>query len=164
MVDQKVALITGANRGLGLEMCRQLAKAAVLPLLSARRLADAESAAEKLRSEGMLVRAVQLDITRPDDIDRVAVEIESEFGKLDILVNNAAVLLDINVQPSELADEILRQSFEVNFFGPYSLTKRMTPLLRKSDEGRVVNTKLAIPRQMTRQRPAQISPRSSLPR
>lgn len=139
MGDQQIALITGANRGLGFEMCRQLAAQGALPILSARNLEAAESATRTLREERLNVVPMQLDITSNDDIDRVAQIIDKEYGRLDILINNAAVLLDINVQPSQLSEQDLRQSFEVNFFGPYQLTQRMTPLLRKSSRGRVVN-------------------------
>jgi NAD(P)-dependent dehydrogenase (short-subunit alcohol dehydrogenase family) len=65
--------------------------------------------------------------------------IRSEFGKLDVLVNNAAVLLDIGVQPSDVKEEVLRSTFEVNFFGPYRLTQQLVPLIRKSSRGRIVN-------------------------
>ena len=82
---------------------------------------------------------MRLDVTRAEDIDRIAQQIDEQFGRLDVLVNNAAVLLDINVQPSQVEESVLRQSFEVNFFGPFLLTQRLTPLLRKSSSGRVVN-------------------------
>ena len=139
MSTQKVALVTGANRGLGLEISRQLAQQGVTVLMGARKIHQGETAAQSLRDEGLNVRAVKLDVTSTNDIEQLSQQIESQFGKLDVLINNAAVLIDMNVQPTEIKEEILRQSFEVNFFGPYLLTQKMAPLLRKSDRGRVVN-------------------------
>ena len=139
MSTRQIALVTGANRGLGFEISRQLAKQGVTVLMGARNLESGETAAQTLRDKGLDVHAVKLDVTSVEDMDRLSRHIESEFGRLDVLVNNAAVLIDMNVAPTQLKEDILRQSFEVNFFGPYLLTQKMAPLLRKSDRGRVVN-------------------------
>ena len=139
MSTRQIALVTGANRGLGFEISRQLAKQDVTVLMGARNSESGESAARTLRDEGLDVRAVKLDVTSVEDMDRLSQQIEADFGRLDVLVNNAAVLIDMNVPPTQLKEDILRKSFEVNFFGPYLLTQKMAPLLRKSDRGRVVN-------------------------
>ncbi len=137
--SQRIALVTGANRGLGFEISRQLGQRRFIVLMGARNEEQGDAAAKTLRDEGLDVRAVRLDMTSSEDVERVSEQIEEEFGRLDVLVNNAAVLLDINVQPSQVDESVLRQSFEVNFFGPYLLTQRLTPLLRKSQAGRIVN-------------------------
>ena len=139
MNTRPIALVTGANRGLGFEISRQLAKQDLTVLMGARNPESGETAAQTLRDEGLDVRAVKLDVTSVDDMGRLSEQIDSDFGRLDVLVNNAAVLIDMNVPPTKLKEDILRQSFEVNFFGPYLLTQKMAPLLRKSDRGRVVN-------------------------
>ena len=139
MNDVPIALVTGANRGLGFETTRQLAQRGMKVLLAARNLEQGDAAAARLRDEGLDVRAVRLDVSNDADIERLADTVESEFGRLSVLVNNAAVLLDLNVQPTQVAESVLRNSFDVNFFGPYRLTQRMVPLLLQSARGRVVN-------------------------
>jgi len=139
MGREHVALVTGANRGLGFEISRQLGQKGMTVLMGARSTEKGHQAVEKLRGEGLDTRAVALDVTDSASIASAVETIRSEFGKLDVLVNNAAVLLDIGVQPSDVKEEILRSTFEVNFFGPYWLTQQLVPLLRKSSRGRIVN-------------------------
>jgi len=139
MVERKVALVTGANRGLGFEISRQLGQHHMTVLMGVRNPENGEKAAEALRGEGLDTRAIDLDVTDLASITSAVDAIRSDFGRLDVLVNNAAVLLDIGVQPSELGEDLLRTTFEVNFFGPYRLTQQLVPLLKKSNQGRIVN-------------------------
>ena len=139
MTTKSVALVTGANRGLGFEISRQLGKQGMTVLMGARHPEKGEAAAEKLCNEGLDTQFIQLDVTDGDSIQQVAESIQKRFGKLDVLVNNAAILADLGVQPSELEESTLRNTFEVNFFGPYLLTQALTPLLKQSGQGRVVN-------------------------
>jgi len=138
---KKVALISGANKGIGLETARQLGKQGVTVLLGARDLAKGETAAAQLKSEGIDARAVKLDVVNPADIKAVAEKIEKEFGKLDILVNNAGVAFDPigGNTTSTTSDEKLRKTFDTNFFAVVAVTQAMLPLLKKSDAGRIVN-------------------------
>ena len=138
LVEGKIALITGANKGIGLEIARQLGAQEITVLIGARDENRGREAAEKLQSEHIDARFVQLDVTNQDTIDAAASHIESEFGKLDILVNNAGIAID-DVPPSQLDIEVLRRTYEINFFGVFGVTKAMLPLLRKSDAGRIVN-------------------------
>ncbi len=137
--EGKVALVTGANGGIGFEVVRQLAERGFTAFLGARQLESGETAAKTLHESGLDVRAVPLDLREPATIDAVVDQVEREFGKLDVLVNNAAVLIDLGTNPSELDEATLRATFEVNFFGPFRLTQRCIPLLRASGRGRVVN-------------------------
>lgn len=137
-VEGKIALITGANKGIGLEIARQLGARGITVLLGVREENRGRQAAEKLQAESIDTRIVQLDVTNQDTIDAAAKYIEIEFGKLDILVNNAGIALD-NAPPSQLDMEILRRTYDTNFFGVFAVTKAMLPLLRKSDAGRIVN-------------------------
>ncbi len=139
MEEKHMALVTGANRGLGLEISRQLGTKGMMVLMGARDYEKGKQAAEMLRDEGLDTQAVALDVTDATSIASAVETIRSEFGKLDVLVNNAAVLLDIGVQPSDVKTEVLRSTFEVNFFGPYRLTQQLVPLIRKSSRGRIVN-------------------------
>ncbi len=137
-VEGKIALITGANKGIGLEIARQLGTQGITVLLGVRDENRGREAAQKLQAEQIDARALQLDVTKQDSIDTAASYIESEFGKLDILVNNAGIAID-NTPPSQLDIEVLRRTYDTNVFGVFAVTKAMLPLLRKSDAGRIVN-------------------------
>lgn len=138
---KKVALITGANKGLGLETARQLGAQGIVVLMGARDLAKGEAAAATLKKEGLDARAIKLDADQPDDYAAVAKTIEKDFGVLDILVNNAGIFLD-NRGPNETSttsQKVLRRTFDTNFFAVVALTQELLPLLRKSKAGRIVN-------------------------
>ena len=127
----KIALITGTDRGLGLELGKQLSALGVKVIMGALKLADSP------RIEGTV--PVQLDVTKPEQIKEVRAFIAAEYGKLDILINNAGVLTDIGVQPSEVTDSQLQVNFAVNFFGPWKLSQSLLPLLKKGKEANIIN-------------------------
>jgi NAD(P)-dependent dehydrogenase (short-subunit alcohol dehydrogenase family) len=136
----KVALITGANKGIGFEIARQLGTRGMIVLVGARDHTRGEEAVKKLQSEGVEASAVHLDVTDQVTIDAAVSYIDETYGKLDVLVNNAAISLrDGRVPPSELAVEVFRATYETNVFGVFAVTKAMLPLLRRSDAGRIVN-------------------------
>lgn len=137
----KVALITGANKGIGFETARQLGQQGILVLVGARDLAKGEAAATELKDAGVHARAVKLEVNSPADYGVVAAMIQKEFGKLDILINNAAIFNDNRKanETSTTSAEALRETFDTNFFGTVALTQALLPLLRKSDAGRIVN-------------------------
>jgi NAD(P)-dependent dehydrogenase (short-subunit alcohol dehydrogenase family) len=137
----KVALISGANKGIGLETARQLGRQGVTVLLGARDLAKGEAAAAKLKAEGIDARAVKLDVVNPAEVKAVAEKIEQEFGVLDILVNNAGVMTEtmgVNSAPT-ISEQELRDTFETNLFAVVAVTQAVLPLLQKSKAGRIVN-------------------------
>ena len=134
----KVALVTGANKGIGLEIARQLAQQGAVVLLGARDEARGQEAAQTLQSEGVEAHFLSLNVTDQATIDAAAQKIESEYGKLDILVNNAAVAQD-SVPPSQLDIDVLKQTYETNVFGVFAVTKAMLPLVKKAEAGRIVN-------------------------
>jgi NAD(P)-dependent dehydrogenase (short-subunit alcohol dehydrogenase family) len=138
---KKVALITGANKGLGLETARQLGKQGITVLMGARDLAKGEAAAAALKKDGIDARAVKLDVNDPADYAAVAKAIEKDFGVLDILVNNAGVMLDNRKgnETSTTSADVLKKTFDTNFFAVIALTQALLPLLRKSAAGRIVN-------------------------
>ncbi|HEY5212283.1 MAG TPA: SDR family oxidoreductase [Acidobacteriaceae bacterium] len=142
MSEVNVALITGANKGLGLETGRQLGKLGYTVLLGSRDALKGEVAARQLRDDGVDARVVKLDVTKQSDIDASAGQIASEFGKLDVLVNNAGVMIEkgwTKNTTSETTMENLRATFEANVFAIFAVTKAMLPLLLKSEAGRIVN-------------------------
>ncbi len=137
---KKIALITGANKGIGFEIARQLGEQGIAVLIGARDQARGEEAAEKLRADGLDARFVQLDVTDQRTIDAAVSAIEKGYGKLDVLVNNAAISLpEARTAPSTLPIDALRKIYDTNVFGVFAVTQAMLPLLRKSDAGRIVN-------------------------
>jgi NADP-dependent 3-hydroxy acid dehydrogenase YdfG len=137
-LEGRVALVTGANKGIGLEIARQLAASGVTALVGARDSARGEAAAKALAADQLDARFVRIDVTEQSTIDEGASRIETDFGRLDILVNNAGIGID-NAPPSQLEMDVLRRTYETNFFGVFAVTKTMLPLLRKSDGARIVN-------------------------
>jgi NAD(P)-dependent dehydrogenase (short-subunit alcohol dehydrogenase family) len=143
---KKVALITGANKGIGLETARQLGALGVTVIVAARDLAKGEAAAAGLKKQGIDARALKLDVTSEADRKAAAKYFEKEFGRLDILINNAGVMIDPRGSggwaanaTSTTPSSILHETFETNFFSVVALTQALLPLLRKSDAGRIVN-------------------------
>ncbi|HEY7481824.1 MAG TPA: SDR family oxidoreductase [Gemmatimonadales bacterium] len=137
--SEKVALITGANRGIGFEIARQLGALGFTVLVGARDAARGAEAVERLRQRGFHARPIVLDVTDPQTIEAAVREVEREFGKLDVLINNAGVALDRGMKPSEVPLAVLRATYETNVFGPVVVLQAFLPLLRKSEAGRVVN-------------------------
>ena len=140
MSTKKIALITGANKGIGLETARQLAKQGITVLAGARDEAKANAAAAELRKEGLDAHGIVIDVNDEGSIQKVFSRIERDYGRLDILVNNAGVMLDDQKKkPSEQSLEVWRATFETNLFGLVATTQALLPLLRKSAAGRIVN-------------------------
>jgi NAD(P)-dependent dehydrogenase (short-subunit alcohol dehydrogenase family) len=140
MNKKKIALITGANKGIGLETARQLGQQNTTVLLGARDSRKGETAAERLREEGIDAHSIVIDVSDPESIRKAAIEVEGDFGGLDILVNNAGVMTDERTKKvSEQSLETWRETFATNVFGLIATTNAFLPLLRKSEAGRIVN-------------------------
>lgn len=129
----EVALVTGANRGIGREVARQLAECGYRVLLSARDEQKARVAAEELtQSTGMTLSALTLDVSSAASIEQAAERVRTDVGRLDVLVNNAGVGLDFGVSGTAPDFEKIQRTLETNFFGAYRLTVAMLELLRAS--------------------------------
>lgn len=141
MSTKKVALISGANKGIGFETARQLGKQGIAVLVGARDLAKGEAAVAELKKEGIDAQAIKFDVVNPADIKSAVDKVEKEFGKLDILINNAGIMLEGigGNNSSTVSEEILRKTFDTNFFAVIAVTRAFLPLLKKSDAGRIVN-------------------------
>jgi NAD(P)-dependent dehydrogenase (short-subunit alcohol dehydrogenase family) len=138
-MTKKVALVTGANKGIGYETARKLAQEGVHVLLGSRDRARGEQAARALAREGS-VEHILLDVTDVDSIEATRSYIADKFGRLDILVNNAGVLLDeLGKAPSQQPLTTWRKTFDTNLFGLVAVTNAMLPLIRESGGGRIVN-------------------------
>ncbi len=138
MTDKKLALITGANKGIGKETARQLGALGMTVLIAARDAQRGEEAAAELKANGTDAEALTLDVTDEASISAAVAKIESDYGRLDVLINNAGIALDRGLSGTlELAD--LRRTYETNVFGVFSVIKAFVPLLKNSDAGRIVN-------------------------
>jgi len=134
----KIVLITGANKGIGKEIARQLGTAGAITLIGARNRERGEQAASELRAIGVDAHVVALDVSDEISVAAAAASIEAEYGRLDILVNNAGIALD-NTPPQLTTMETLRRTYETNVFGLFAVTRAMLPLLQKGEAGRIVN-------------------------
>jgi len=134
MTDRTVALITGANKGLGLEIARQLGKRGMVVVLGSRDQTRGASAVAELAKAGIDAHAVKLDVTQAGDVARLPGFFAETFGRLDVLVNNAG----ISEGRSDDADSF-RRVFDVNVFGAVAVTYALLPLLKQSPAGRIVN-------------------------
>jgi NAD(P)-dependent dehydrogenase (short-subunit alcohol dehydrogenase family) len=134
-----VALITGANKGIGLEVARQLASKGMRVLIGSRDAKRGQAAVELLRAEGLKdVELLEIDVTSQESIAKAAAEVGARYGVLDVLINNAAIAID-RAAPSEATQEDLRQTFDTNFFGAIAVAQAFLPLLRRSANARIVN-------------------------
>lgn len=134
-----IAVVTGANRGIGLEVVRQLARQGMTVILGARDLDKGKPAAESLSNEGLNVLPYQLDVTDPASIDRLAAQLKEKFGRVDVLVNNAGILYDTWESASNANLETVHEALETNLFGPWRMSQAFLPLLSQSQHGRIVN-------------------------
>jgi NAD(P)-dependent dehydrogenase (short-subunit alcohol dehydrogenase family) len=144
MSSQKIAFITGGNRGIGFETAKQLGEKKVKVVIGARNLEKGQKAAQQLSGQGIEAQVIQFDASNVQDHQAAYDYFEKNFGRLDILINNAGVMIDPldskgTANTLTLPLEKLRQTFEANFFGPVALTQKLIPLLKKSEGGRIVN-------------------------
>ena len=136
---KKTALITGANKGIGFEIARQLGRDfGFTVLIGARNKSRGEEAVQTLKTEGLDARFVQLDVTDETSIQKAAQHVEADFGALDVLVNNAGIAKGVPVS-SETTTEMLRETYETNVFGPVAMIRAFLPLLKKAEAARIVN-------------------------
>jgi NAD(P)-dependent dehydrogenase (short-subunit alcohol dehydrogenase family) len=137
--SKKIALVTGANKGIGFEVARQIAASGCTVLLGARNKEQGEEAAARLKREGGDVRYLAIDLTEPATIAAAADRIAADFGHLDILVNNAGVIAPGDGPPASSSLDAIEQTLRVNFVGSVAVTQAMLPLLRKAASARIVN-------------------------
>jgi NAD(P)-dependent dehydrogenase (short-subunit alcohol dehydrogenase family) len=135
----RTALVTGGNRGIGLEVCRRLGALGFRVLLAGRDQQAVQEAADLLRGEGAKVEPLLLDVTDEPGIRSLAERVEAELGGVDVLVNNAAVLLGEEASVLDAPADEFRRSMEANVYGPLALCQALMPGMLKRRYGRIVN-------------------------
>jgi NAD(P)-dependent dehydrogenase (short-subunit alcohol dehydrogenase family) len=138
-MDNKIALVTGANRGIGFETCRQLSQLGLTVVLTSRDTVKGEIATKQLKDKGLDVVFHRLDVSAKKDIEYAFDRINQQYGQLDVLVNNAAILYD-TFQSALTADlEVVSKALITNLYGPWLLCQAFLPLMKGNGYGRIVN-------------------------
>ncbi len=144
--NSRIALVTGGNRGIGKEICRQLAGKGLHVILGSRSQSNGEAAAAELEAEGLPVEVLALDVSDADSIAQAVAQLKAKHGQIDVLVNNAGVFLDNqadNKQGSssvfEIETGVIDETFTTNVYGPLRLIQAIAPLMQASGYGRIVN-------------------------
>ena len=150
-ISDKVAVVTGGNRGLGLEVTRQLARQGIRVVLTARNIIKGQQTVAELAKEGLEVQFFGLDVTSSGSIEALATFMHQEFGRCDILINNAGVFPDImkdgqvNYERDDdntvmkVSVKNMREAMETNLYGPVQLAQQFIPLMKRNNYGRIVN-------------------------
>lgn len=136
-MSRGIVLVTGGNRGIGKEVCRQLAQKGYTVLLTARSMQKAQGAVDDLGLGGL--HAMVLDVSDPDSIHRLQKQVSRQFGRLDVLINNAAINYDTWQRAISADLQVVQETFETNTYGPWRMVQAFLPLLRKSKRARIVN-------------------------
>lgn len=140
MSEKKIALVTGGNRGIGFAICRQLLDAGCTVILGSRVPVRGREAVAELKNAGQVdIHYMHLDMNDPETFIIARDEIEKNYGRLDILINNAAISIDGDHKVDTVPISVIRDTFEANFFNLIELTQILLPLIRKSKAGRIVN-------------------------
>jgi len=143
MNQKPVAVVTGGNRGMGLATCLALAEKGFHVLLASRNLKSGKFAANDLTNQGLSVEMVKLEVTSQFDIENLASYLQNTHGRVDVLVNNAGILIDGDLNKStsicEVDAEVIRKTLEVNTIAPMMLIKALLPLMRQAGTGRIIN-------------------------
>jgi NAD(P)-dependent dehydrogenase (short-subunit alcohol dehydrogenase family) len=138
-LEKRICLVSGGNRGIGFETCHQLAQLGHTVILTARNLTKGKTAAKQLTDKGLDIIFYQMDVSNQDSIDDAYDKIIQRFGRLDVLVNNAAILYDTWQSAIDADFEIVNQALVTNLLGPWRLSKRFIPIMKKNRYGRIVN-------------------------
>ncbi len=136
-----IAIITGANKGIGFEVARQLGSTGITVLIGARGKGRADAAVDALKKDGIAARAVEIDVSNEASVIAAAKKVGDDFGRIDVLINNAGIMTEMaaGTRPKDLSLETLKQTFDTNVFGAFAVIKHFVPLLKKSRSPRIIN-------------------------
>jgi NAD(P)-dependent dehydrogenase (short-subunit alcohol dehydrogenase family) len=138
MTIKRQALVTGANKGIGLAIAKGLAEAGFFVWIGARDRSRGEQAVAQLRDDGLDASLLELDVADEDSVYRAATMLSEQVEALDVLINNAGIAIDMSKAPSEVRMQDMKAVYEVNLFGPVRVTQAFLPLMKKADQGRIV--------------------------
>jgi NAD(P)-dependent dehydrogenase (short-subunit alcohol dehydrogenase family) len=136
---ERIALVTGANKGIGLEVCRQLAQRELIVILTSRDTQAGAQAVKLLDQDGLAIQYHQLDVADDESVARVKDHIQEQYGRLDVLVNNAGVFLDQKNSPLTIPLDVIRETMEVNYYGALRMCQAFIPSMIQAGYGRVIN-------------------------
>ncbi len=140
MAEPRIVLVTGANRGIGFEICRQFARLEnYRVVLSAREEQKGRQAIAALADEGLKAQFLQLDVASPAAINHASVWLQQHYSRLDVLINNAGVYPDEGARLRDVDEQAIRNTFNINIWGPLRLCRMAIPLMEKNGYGRIVN-------------------------
>lgn len=137
--DVNVALVTGGNRGIGYELVKQLAMNGFKVFLASRDPGKGQVAAQRLKESNLDVSFLEMDVDKQESIRQAAITVNEEYGKLDVLINNAGIYLDDNEKLVNMEASILEETMATNFFGAYHVIRSFLPLMEKQGYGRIIN-------------------------
>ncbi|TGL64588.1 SDR family oxidoreductase [Leptospira sarikeiensis] len=137
-MDKKIAIVTGASRGIGAEVSKQLSKAGIHVLCASRKKEDSEKTVASITKDGGSAEAFSLDVSNPTSVQKFLDEVLKKHPKIDILVNNAGIYLD-NGSIENTSLEQLQGTLDTNLIGPFLLSQRILPIMKKNGYGRIVN-------------------------
>jgi NAD(P)-dependent dehydrogenase (short-subunit alcohol dehydrogenase family) len=137
--DKQVALVTGGNRGIGYELVKQLSLSGINVVLASRDHEMGNKAVQKLKELNLDVSCIEMDVSNHESITQAAITLNEQYGRLDVLINNAGVYLDENENLLTMDPSILQKTMETNFFGVYHVMRSFIPLMEKQGYGRIIN-------------------------
>jgi NAD(P)-dependent dehydrogenase (short-subunit alcohol dehydrogenase family) len=137
--DNRVAVVTGGNRGIGFELCKELSKVGFSVVLTSRDEEQGKQAVAKLSSDKKNIVYHKLDVTNGKDIESLRDWILKMYGKVDILINNAGIYLDEGTSVFNVDEKIVKQTLDVNFYGAFNMCRALVPIMRQNGYGRIVN-------------------------
>lgn len=138
-VNQRIALVTGANRGIGKEIARQLACKDMRVILACRDEFKGKQARDEIQADGTQMDVLQVDVSNRESVKTLVQKVRQNYGRLDVLVNNAGILLDRDKPLMELEESVLTQTLETNFYGALRMIQGFFPMMLKQGYGRIVN-------------------------
>ncbi|CAG7644995.1 SDR family oxidoreductase [Paenibacillus allorhizosphaerae] len=144
MNQQRIALVTGGNRGIGKEIARQLSQKGLHVLIGCRDEEKGRDAVNQLRKEGGSVELAVVEVNRPGSIAQMMDRVAQRFGRFDVLVNNAGIILDRGTSVLQVEQAVMQETFETNYFGALHLMQAVVPLMKQQQYGRIVNVSSAL--------------------
>lgn len=138
-INQRIAFVTGGNRGIGKEITRQLALKGYHVLIGCRDAEKGEKTVTEMYKNGLIIDLQVVDVNDADSVEQMIKRVKNKYGRLDVLVNNAGIILDRGVSILEVEESTVKETFETNFFGGLRLIQASVPLMKEQGYGRIVN-------------------------